>query len=93
MRDAFEKGKLCCPCREENVIEIVSLNDIKFDFRLPPRYKLYLHTSGPETSVWSCHSTFRKIPEERRSQTKLKSMDFNFASVDLPNSSGWLTHW
>jgi hypothetical protein len=91
MWDDSEKEKLSCPCREEKVIETVSLNDIKFDFRLPPRCKLYMHTSGPETSVWNCHSTFRKIPEERRSQIKLKSIDFNFVYVEIPNSPGWLT--
>jgi len=91
MWDAFEKGKLSCPCREDKVFETVSLNDIKFDFWLPPRWKLYLHTSGPETSVWNCHSTFRKIPKESISLIKLKSMDFSFASVDLPNSTGWIT--
>lgn len=90
-RMSLKKQKLSRSCREEKVIETVSLNDTKFDFRLPPRCKLYLHTSGPETSGWNCHSTFRKIPEECRSQIKLKSIDFIFVYVDLPNSPGWLT--
>jgi hypothetical protein len=59
----LKKEKLSCPCGEEKVIETVSLNDAKCDFRLQPRYKFYLHTSGSETSVRNCHSALRKIPE------------------------------
>ena len=55
----LKKEKLSCPCREEKVIETMALNDTKFDFRLPPRCKFYLHSPDPERLVWNCHSTFR----------------------------------